>query len=264
MIIKKKYTNVKKLIEDTPVIDETVVEEKAVSSKDAATSDKKSDTEQKVQEEKEVVKKDVKRDFDFLIENIKFEPREERREGSRRRGYRRTEDRNVVSRAQTEAISIKEAAKQEGYNEGIAQAGAAIEELKEKFEEFYSYKDEVYDKVSFCIMDIALEIARKIINKEVENDSDVTLSIIRGAVEEINKTDNKIVLRVMPKDVEIVKDKIPEIFQGNFGEAKISVVPDAEIKDGGVIIETSNGLIDASIGTQLAIIEKALNNKEDN
>ena len=67
----------------------------------------------------------------------------------------------------------------------------------------------------------------------------------------------------MPKDVEIVRDKVPEIFSGNYFEAKISVVPDATIKEGGVIIETSNGLIDASIETQLAIIEKALISTED-
>ena len=62
----------------------------------------------------------------------------------------------------------------------------------------------------------------------------------------------------MPKDVEIVRDKVTEIFSGNYFEAQVSVVPDNDIKDGGVIVQTSNGLIDASIDTQLAIIEKAL------
>lgn len=204
-------------------------------------------------------------DFDLTLENIKFEPREERREGTRRRGYRRTQDRNIVSRAQAEAVSIKEAAKQEGYQEGINQATKDVEELKVKFEEFYNYKEEVYERVSGCIMEIALEIAKKIINKEIETDKEATLSIIKGAVEEVNKTENKITLKVMPKDVEIVRDKVPEIFEGNYIEAKISVVPDPSIKEGGVIVETSNGLIDATIETQIAIIEKALkNNKEEN
>lgn len=263
MIIKKKYTNVKKLIEDTPAVEEQKVEpEKSVQPvANLENQLPKQEQQQLVQEEP--IKKDVKKDFDLTLENITFEQREERREGSRRRGYRRTQDRNIVSRAQSEAVSIKEAAKQEGYNEGIARAQADIEELKSKFEDFYSYKDEVYDKVSGCIMDIALEIAKKIINKEVETDNEVTLSIIKGAVEEINKTENKITLKVMPKDVEIVRDKVPEIFSGNYFEAKISVVPDATIKEGGVIIETSNGLIDASIETQLAIIEKALISTED-
>ena len=56
----------------------------------------------------------------------------------------------------------------------------------------------------------------------------------------------------------------PEIFSGNYFEAKITVIPDEKIKQGGVVVETSNGLIDATIDTQLAIIAKALNGKEEN
>lgn len=258
MIIKKKYTNVKKLIEEPEIIEEPSLEvEEITSSVEKTVEDV---IEEVVQEEVQPKNND---DFDLTLENIKFEPREERREGSRRRGYRRTQDRNIVSRAQAEAVTIKEAAKQEGYQEGINQVLKDIEELRGKLEEFYNYKEEVYSKVSDCIMDIAVEIAKKIINKEVEQDREATLSIIKAAVEEVNKTENKITLKVMPKDVEIVRDKIPEIFEGNYFEAKISVIPDSTIKEGGVIIETSNGLIDASIETQMAIIEKALSSKED-
>ena len=258
MIIKKKYTNVKKLIEEPEIIEEPSLEvEEITSSVEKTVEDV---IEEVVQEEAQPKNDD---DFDLTLENIKFEPREERREGSRRRGYRRTQDRNIVSRAQAEAVTIKEAAKQEGYQEGINQVLKDIEELRGKLEEFYNYKEEVYSKVSDCIMDIAVEIAKKIINKEVEQDREATLSIIKAAVEEVNKTENKITLKVMPKDVEIVRDKIPEIFEGNYFEAKISVIPDSTIKEGGVIIETSNGLIDASIETQMAIIEKALSSKED-
>ena len=135
--------------------------------------------------------------------------------------------------------------------------------MKTKFEEFYGYKNEVFDKVSGCILDISVEIAKKIINKEIQVDKEAVLPIIKNVVEEVNKTENKIVLKVMPKDVELVRDKIPEIFSGNYYEAKISVIPDNSIKEGGVIVETSNGIIDASIETQIAIIEKALRVQEE-
>ena len=108
-----------------------------------------------------------------------------------------------------------------------------------------------------------MEIARKIINKQVETDKEYIISMIKGVVEEIHKTENKITLKVMPKDVEIVRDKISEIFSGEYFEAKISVIPDNEIKEGGVIVETSNGLIDATLETQLSIIEKALKKQEE-
>lgn len=251
MIIKKKYTviNKKEEIQEPVIIQEEVipqVEEEPV-----------------IEEEIPQVVEEKKEDFDISISDITFEQREERREGTRRRGYRRTQDRNIVSRAQQDAQSIKEAAKQDGYKEGMVNAQKDIDELKSQFAEFYNYKDEVFNKVAECIMDVAVEIAGKILKKEVETDSESVLPIIKDAIEEINKTENKITLKVMAKDVELVRDKLPEIFSGNNFEAKISVVPDNEIKDGGVIIETSNGIIDASISTQLAIIEKALKKQEE-
>ena len=253
MIIKKKFANVKKVAEENiveEVIEQVVPQEEqdvVVPSIDKVLEEETSSID----------------DLDFSLQNVKFEQREERREGSRRRGYRRSQDRNIISRAQDEAIQIKETAKQEGFQAGIDKANEAIEDLKAKFAEFYAYKDALFDKVSGCIMDISVEIAKKIIKKEMEVDKEATISIIKGALEEVNRTENKITLKVMPQEVEIVKDKLPEIFEDNAFEAKIMVVPDNSIEEGGVIIETSNGLIDASIKTQLAIIEKALGKQQE-
>lgn len=288
MIIKKKYTIPKqqedKIIEQSPVL--PVVEPQSVKSGENHSVPKKEEktavkpelpqkqNEEKVESEKKPVKaeepekkvvekKSVVDDLDLSLDNINFEQRQERREGTRRRGYRRIQDRNIVSRAQEDALSIKEVAKQDGYKEGIENANKEIAELRGKFAEFYGYKDEIFNKVSDCIYDISIEIAKKILNKELETDKNSIISIIKKAVEEINPIENKIILKVMPKDVEIVKNKLPEIFSENGFEAAISVVPDKNIADGGVIVETSNGIIDATIQTQLAIMEKALcKNKE--
>ena len=252
MIIKRKFASVKKVAEENKVeeVQEPVVQEEQVVDVPV---------EQVVEEE---VQEPVK-DLNFSLQNVKFEQREERREGSRRRGYRRTQDRNIISRAQNEAKELKEAAKQEGYQAGIDKAVEDIAELKSKFSEFYAYKDELFNKVSECIMDISLEVAKKIIKKEIEVDKEATISIIKGALEEVNRTENKITLKVKPQEVALVKDKLPEIFADNSFEAKIMVVPDNNISDGGVIVETSNGLIDASIETQVAIIEKALGKQKE-
>lgn len=267
MIIKKKYMKVKNSTDMTQIIEEPIIE--TVVDKKLKEDIKLEETNDKLKEQ-EPVEKNIKEpknnnidDLDLSLDNIKFEQREERREGTRRRGYRRTEDRNIVSRAQLEAVAIKEEAKKEGYEEGLTSAKNDIEDLKSKFAEFFNYKTEVYEKVSDCIYEVSMEIARKIINKQVETDKEYIISMIKGVVEEIHKTENKITLKVMPKDVEIVRDKISEIFSGEYFEAKISVIPDNEIKEGGVIVETSNGLIDATLETQLSIIEKALKKQEE-
>ena len=267
MIIKKKYTNIKKISDETSIVDESIISSAASQIvQDNAVENEKINQRLKIdkdaEQSKEKKSKNIE-DLDLSLENIKFEQREERREGTRRRGYRRTEDRNIVSRAQKDALSIKEEAKKEGYEEGISAAKKDLDDLKDKFTEFFNYKTEVYEKVSDCIYEVSMEIARKIINKQVETDKEYIISMIKGVVEEIHKTENKITLKVMPKDVEIVRDKVSEIFSGEYFEAKISVIPDNEIKEGGVIVETSNGIIDATLETQISIIEKAFKKQEE-
>ena len=262
MIIKKKYANIKPKVQDSekelvPEIENfSNIEVDSDFSLDNEANEKEIVTENQSDENISTEPKPFS--LDLSIDDITFEQRPERREGSRRRGYRRTQDRNIVSRAQHEAQTIKEAAKQEGYKDGINQAANDLTELKSKLSEFYNYKELVFQKVAECILDISVEIAKKIINKQIETDKDALISIIRTAVGEVNKTEEKLTLKVMPKDVELVRDKLPDIFSDNSFEAKISVVPDKNIKDGGVIIETSNGIIDATLETQLAIVEKAL------
>ncbi len=266
MIIKKKFADIKKLSEETPsdveVQNKPEEQEKPIPQAVKQTPLDIKTEGAEIKEEQKQKKKKVN-NLDLTLENITFEQRAERRDGSRRRGYRRTQDRNIISRAQEEAKTIKDAAKQEGYEDGIAKATADLTEIKGKLSEFFKYKDEIFNEVAGCIYEIAVETAKKIIKKEIENDKDVTIEIIKGALEEVNKTENRITLKVMPQDVEIVRDKVPPMFKNEFTEAKISVIPDQTIKDGGVIVETSNGIIDATVETQISIIEKALSNKEE-
>lgn len=194
----------------------------------------------------------------FSIDNINFEQRPERRQGSRRRGYRRIDDRNLVSRAQEEAISIKEKAAQEGHKIGIEMAQEDISKLNDALEEFFTYKTKVYDEVAGGILDISLEIAKKILNIELDTNKQALLNIINNALSTHSKGENHVTIRVLPTEVETVKENIPEILSNGQFEAKIVVVGDDTIEMGGAIIETNNGIIDATVGTQLEIIKEAL------
>ena len=137
---------------------------------------KKNINQEKSKEVQEQEKKEAQEEFDFS--NIKFEQREERRKGNRRRGYRRIDDRNLVSRAQEEALSIKDNAAREGYQEGLRAAQEEVQVIKESLAEFFQYKDKMLAEVSKDVMDIALEIAQKIIKKESDTDKSILLNLI--------------------------------------------------------------------------------------
>lgn len=191
------------------------------------------------------------------FEDIVFDSRQERRQGSRRRGYRRIDDRNMVSRAQEEANSIREQAVKEGHKIGIENAEQDIQALRDAIVGFFKYQDEMFSMISPCILDISVEIAKKIINKEIEQDKTALLSLIKSAIGDTFKLENRITVKVSPQDVVTVKENLPEFLSADSIEARIKVVPDDNITSGGAIIVTSNGIIDATIDTGLSILEQA-------
>lgn len=251
MIIKKKrFANIPKPVPQKEIEAASVMP--AQPPETAGIVQEKTIIEEKQQE---VENEDIFEGFDF--QNIDFSQRSERRRGDRRRGYRRVDDRNLISRAQEEAILIKEESTKEGYEEGLARAQHEINELAEALTEFFDYKVHVYDKVSNDILDISLEVAKKIIKREVAADKTILEDIIYDALENIAKDENKIILKVAPVDVEYVKELVPELLSTGAVEAKIYVTAEKTVDEGGVIIETSNGLIDANITTQINILKEA-------
>ena len=255
MIIKKHNQNkiIKTQISKTPPGDapkepETVVQQEIAAEEQTAV-------EQTVEQEKTENKSDIFADFNF--DEIEFNQRAERRRGDRRRGYRRIDDRNLISRAQQEAIAIKEQATKEGYENGLIEAHASVKKLKSAIAEYFTYKDEVYREISKDILDISIKVAEKIIKKEVQSDKTVLDAIVKDALKSLAKDENKIILKVNPTDVEYTKDIVPDILSGGQFEAKIYVTGDKEVQEGSAIIETSNGIIDANIKTQLELIKEA-------
>ena len=194
----------------------------------------------------------------FDIENIDFNQRQERRRGTRRRGYRRIDDRNLVSRAQEEAENIKKSAFEEGYRKGLEQANSDIEQFKTNLSKFMGATKEVFEYIAPDILEISTDIAKKIIKKEVESDPQVLINTILDVLKTVSKNEPKINIRVQPQAAQFIKDTLPTVTYQYGIEAKINIISDPSIESGGCVFQTNNGIVDASIDTQLEIIKKAL------
>ena len=194
----------------------------------------------------------------FNLDNIDFKQRQERRKGDRRRGFRRIDDRNLISRAREEAQSIKESAAKEGYQEGFRQAKTDIDEFRNTIQAFMNAKQEVFDAVTPYILEISVDIAKKIIKRELEQDPSIILDNIQQLLKTLSKEETKISLRVNPIQVSLIKTEIPEMMNNAGLDARIMVIPDENIMEGGCLVTTSNGVIDATIETQLSVISDAL------
>lgn len=194
----------------------------------------------------------------FNLDNIDFKQRQERRRGDRRRGFRRIDDRNLISRAREEAQTIKESAAKEGYQAGLEQASGDISEVKNAITAFLSAKQEVFEYIAPDILEISVDIAKKIIKREIQQDPSLILNNILEILKGLSKEETKITLRVNPQQVALLKTELPELMSTAGLDAKVLVVPDEELMEGGCMVTTTNGVIDATIETQLSVISEAL------
>lgn len=217
-----------------------------------------------VTEEKKVsgvqpAKADENKDIDiFDLDNIDFKQRHERRRGDRRRGFRRIDDRNLISRAREEAETIREAAAKEGYQDGIKQAKDDIELLRTSIKKYLSAKQEVFEYIAPDILEISVDIAQKIIKKEIRQNPETILESIMEILKTLPKEESKITIRTNPNQVNLLKQDVPAMIEDAGLEAKLMIVPDESVFEGGCMVTTTNGVIDATIETQLAVISEAL------
>ena len=239
------------------VYNKVMIIKKKIIQRQGDSVENSSETE--VTEENSVAEEAKEEEIDiFNLDNIDFKQRNERRRGDRRRGFRRIDDRNLISRAREEAQSIKEASQKEGYQEGLNQAKADIEEMRDTLTAFMGAKQEVFDTVAPYVMEMSLDIAKKIIKREIETDPSIILDNIQQLLKTLSKEESKITLKVNPIQVSLVKSEVPEMLTNVGLEARIMVVPDDSIMEGGCLVETTNGVIDATIETQLSVISEAL------
>ena len=116
----------------------------------------------------------------------------------------------------------------------------------------------MFEYVAPDILEISIDIAKKIIKKEVETDPQVLVDTILDVLKTVSKNEPRINIRVNPQASQFVKDTLPTVTYQYGIEAKINIISDPSIEEGGCVLQTNNGIVDASIDTQLEIIKKAL------
>ena len=107
-------------------------------------------------------------------------------------------------------------------------------------------------------MEISVNIAKTIIKKELNADPQVLINTITDVLRTVSKNEPKISIRVRPQAVQFIKDTIPNITYQYGIDSTINIVADPSIEEGGCVLQTNNGIVDASVDTQLEIIKKAL------
>ncbi|EKA3120225.1 HrpE/YscL family type III secretion apparatus protein [Vibrio alginolyticus] len=166
---------------------------------------------------------------------------------------------HLVEAANSKAESIianaqqaYETEKQRGYQDGLAQA--KIENAQTMVETLARCND-YYQQVEEKMTGVVLEAVRKII--DTFDDVDTTVSVVREALQLVSNQ-KQVILHVHPEQVVEVREKVAGVLSDFPEVGYVDVVADARLKNGGCILETEVGIIDASIDGQQHALKQAM------
>ncbi len=171
---------------------------------------------------------------------------------------KRAEDLNIIE-------EVKKDGYKDGYSEGkiIAeddmkqQYQSKIEQAQKILEESYKIKEQIIQEAELPIIETSIEIAEKIIKKEMETDKNIIKLIAKEALKNVNEFE-KISIYINPEYFSYVHSAREDLLRELNGQVELMIYPDPSINDGGCIIRTSTGTLDAKIDTQLEEIKQAL------
>ncbi len=169
----------------------------------------------------------------------------------------------LIAAAQAEAREIVLAAqaifdqqKALGWQAGIEEARIQQATLIQKtYHQCYQY----YRQVELQLAQVVLQAVRKILHDY--DDVALTCCIVRQAFALVNHQ-KQVIFHVHPDQVARVREQIAQILKAHPEKDYIEVIPDTHLAQGGCIIETEMGIVDASVEGQLAALANAL--KPDN
>jgi flagellar biosynthesis/type III secretory pathway protein FliH len=190
------------------------------------------------------------------------ERRTEDRRNDRRRGYRRVEDKGLISKAYEEANAIRENAQAQGFHEGLNQAHTAIEELRNTLAQLMNGREEALLSVANEIGSLAVEVAARIIKTEVSCDDALVMALVKDTIQKAGRNSKSILLKLHPDDAPAVKRIIKEDDALPNLNAELIIMDDPSVDQGSCVIETNSGLIDASFSTQLGILRQLFGGQE--
>ena len=143
-----------------------------------------------------------------------------------------------------------------GYNEGLNNAEAIIQQAAELKRQLDDRAGIMYREAECELMSMVLDIARKVIGEELTQNPDVSLSLIKQAIEKC-AFKSKLSIRVSQEDYDYVNENKNRIIMLTEGINDLEICCDRALPKGSCIVETSSGEINSGIDVQMNEIEKA-------
>lgn len=156
---------------------------------------------------------------------------------------------SFAEKTQKECEELRKQAQEEGFKEGQDTWSSQLAFLTQE-------QHHLHEQMKNAIVPLAIASVKKIIGKELETNPETIVAIITQALKEVTQQ-KRIVLYVNPQDLSLVEQARPKLKQIVEYADSLIVASKPDIAQGGCIIETETGIVNAQLDVQLAALERA-------
>lgn len=175
----------------------------------------------------------------------------------------------LINKAEQGAQKIREEAYEAGFVEGREAAKEMQKEaeldLQRQFDEIMAtvnegelFRDGMFEEST---IKLSLEIAKKIIGQQVEQDETAFISMIKEAIKRLNEKE-KFTIRLNQREYEKFFKDGSGFLAEQVQSAPFTVLADSEVEPGGIVLTGQGGMVIAGVDDQLNKLSKAILNED--
>jgi len=151
----------------------------------------------------------------------------------------------------------RSAGRETGFTEGKAEVERLILRTQTVLERAQDKRAEILEQTEQEVINLVLLIARKVIKVISENQKNVIISNVVQALRKVKGRGN-IIIKVNMADLKLSTEHLNDFIKLVEGAKSVQIMEDSSVDEGGCIIETDFGEIDARIASQLAELESKI------
>jgi flagellar assembly protein FliH len=144
-----------------------------------------------------------------------------------------------------------------GMEMGRKKMELQIQKFSEILEELTILREKIFLSVEENILELALAVARKVIHHEVRSEREVAINVVKAALKAAILSE-KVTIKLNPLDLDTAVEHKADLMDHIDGSPKVKLEKDEGVGQGGCVIETAYGNIDARLEEQMAEVEKVL------
>jgi flagellar assembly protein FliH len=168
------------------------------------------------------------------------------------------EVRQTLDSEKKEAVENgRQEGREEGFAEGKDEVNRLIERTQVVLERAQEKRGEILSETEQEIIDLVLLITRKVIKVISNNQRNVIVSNVMEALRKVRAKGN-VIIRVNMADLKLATEHKQDFIKVMEGAKSVQIAEDSTVDNGGCIIETDFGEIDARISSQLAELESKI------